>query len=810
MHPMARISHFENLALIVLVLAARAAPAQQAPPAQSNDALPEVTVTAQKRAESARDVPLSLSTLSGTELQADHVADFADLSRAIPNLSFSASGNGAGAGLNNLEIRGISSQAGASTVGIYLDDVSLTTVNLATQGVPEPRFFDIDRIEVLRGPQGTLYGASSMGGTVKFVSNQPDPRAFSGNVSSELGRNEAGGMDYTETGVINIPLGDGAAALRAALQVGRRGGYIDLLDPTTGAPEASNINSSDFYVGKLAYAWNAGDNLLVKAATFFQDTQSNDIDVSYLTYPQAPLGPPGSTGFNLALPPNVAAKLEREPGRDRMVVPSLTIDYDIGRADLTSTTSYFWRDFHRNSDATASDTLGLSNDAIDPVACSPTPPNGAGCGALYDTFSRLPSLAIFDTTTRKASEELRLASKPYDARSGWPIAWLSGLYFAHEIAGYNDNEITPGINQEFASYGYTPAQVNALVGWSNPQAPFPSSTNYFSSQSYDDKEYGAFGELNYYIIPGLRLTTGLRYTLIDQAFGRAQGGYWTGVPLSSFQATNQSHALTPRFALGWDVSAGNNVYVNIAKGFREGNANRPVPLTPCVVSTCPGSLQSLGLSSVPNSYSPDSLWNYEIGDKARLFDRRLSIDTALFYMDWSRLQQSVPLPGGYSFVTNTGSAKIYGAELDVHGRPTDSLTLGLAGNFTHAQISTTTLVAGIGPGSPIPGVPTWSGNVSAENRWPFANDSYVFLNGAWYFTGPSHGTFFSDQPDYDRPYYSLGNASMGAAFGDLKVSCFVKNLLNDQKIIQQPLIEVTNLAYRPWPRVVGVSASYAF
>jgi len=116
------------------------------------DALPDVIVTAQKRSENVQEVPLSLSTIGGRELQQAHLTDLTDLTRAIPNLSFSASGNGAGAGLNNLEIRGISSQAGAATVGIYLDDVSLTTVNLATQGVPEPRFFDIDRIEVLRGP----------------------------------------------------------------------------------------------------------------------------------------------------------------------------------------------------------------------------------------------------------------------------------------------------------------------------------------------------------------------------------------------------------------------------------------------------------------------------------------------------------------------------------------------------------------------------------------------------------------------------------------------------------------------------------
>lgn len=800
------------MALAPLVLISRYGFAQNASAATSSvDALPEVMVTAQKRSENAQEVPLSLSTIGGRELQEAHLTDLTDLTRAIPNLSFSGSGNGAGAGLNNLEIRGISSQAGASTVGIYLDDVSLTTVNLATQGVPEPRFFDIDRIEVLRGPQGTLYGASSMGGTIKFVSNQPDPHNISGNVASELARNEAGGIDYKGTGVINLPLADGSAAVRIGLQAGRRGGYIDLVNPTTGAHEASNINSTNFYVGKAALMWNINSNLSVKAGVFFQSVESNDLDVSYLTYPPSPLGPPGSTGSNLRLPMNVSAKLEREPGRDRLAVPSLTINYDLGFADLTSTTAYFWRNFHRNSDATVSDTLGIENGVIDPGACTPAPPSGAGCAALYDTFSRLPSVAIFNTTTRKTSEEVRLASRPYDGKSGWPITWLGGLYIAHEVAGFTDNEITPGINQAFASYGYSTAQVNSLIGWSDPTNPaFASETNYFSTQHYDDKQYGAFGEMNYYINPALRLTAGLRYTSIDQEFNRSQGGYWTGVVSSGFQAKNTSHALTPRFSLGWDVAADNSIYVNIAKGFREGNANRPIPLTPCVVSTCPGSLQSLGLTAVPSTYSPDSLWNYEVGDKARLFDRRLSIDSALFYMDWSKLQQSVALPGGYSFFTNTGSAQVYGAELDAKARPTDNLTLGISGNYTHARIASTTLVKGIGPGSPIPGVPTWSAAVNSEYRWPVGNDAHAFVKGAWYFTGPSHGTFFAGQTDFDRPSYSIGNASAGMSFGKWLVSVFVNNVLDEDKIIQRPLVEVTNLAYRPWPRTVGVNASFDF
>ena len=166
----------------------------------------EITVTSQKRSENVRKVPLSVTVLSGAQIRAAHIQNFADLTRAVPNLSFSSQ---AGEGLSNLEMRGISSSAGTATVALYLDDVSLTTRNLPTEGASEPRFLDISRVEVLRGPQSTLYGASALGGTLRYISNQPKMDTFEGNVFSELsGTYHGGGPNWDEQGVLNIPAGD--------------------------------------------------------------------------------------------------------------------------------------------------------------------------------------------------------------------------------------------------------------------------------------------------------------------------------------------------------------------------------------------------------------------------------------------------------------------------------------------------------------------------------------------------------------------------------------------------------------------------
>ena len=169
--------------------------------APSSMALENVTVTAQKRKEDPKKVPLSVSVIGGEAIAEDHITSLADLTRAVPNVSFSTQ---AGAGLGTLEMRGVSSQAGSATVSIYLDDVSLTTRNLYSQSTAEPRFFDIDRVEVLRGPQGTLYGASSLGGTIKFISNQPDATRFSGNANTEVSHTSHGGTNYIAQAVLNL------------------------------------------------------------------------------------------------------------------------------------------------------------------------------------------------------------------------------------------------------------------------------------------------------------------------------------------------------------------------------------------------------------------------------------------------------------------------------------------------------------------------------------------------------------------------------------------------------------------------------
>src|ERR1700694_838187 len=201
------------------------------PQAHDANMLETVLVTAQKVSEDVRKVPESISVISADQIEARHLTEIADLTRSIPNLSFSSQG---GPGNQNIELRGISSAAGSATVSVYLDDVSMTVRNLDTQGQADPSFFDMQRIEVLRGPQGTLYGASSMGGTIRYISNPVDMAAVSGTVYSDISGTKHGGVNYTERGVLNLPLINDERGIRVGISTTHDSGYIDHYSPDTG------------------------------------------------------------------------------------------------------------------------------------------------------------------------------------------------------------------------------------------------------------------------------------------------------------------------------------------------------------------------------------------------------------------------------------------------------------------------------------------------------------------------------------------------------------------------------------------------
>ena len=773
-------------ATLLSSLAHEAALAQQ----QTTEAdAQRVIVTSQKRREDVRQVPLAVSVMSGEALKDNQIIDFTDLARSIPNLSYSTQ---AGAGLATLQLRGVSSQAGSATVSIYLDDVSLTTRNLYSQGTAEPRFFDLDRIEVLRGPQGTLYGASSLGGTIRYISKQPDMKTFGGGAMAEVSSTAHGGTNHVLQGVLNLPLSP-AAAVRLGVQTGRDSGYIDRVDVNTLAVAEKGINSTNWDVFKLNGRFNVNKDWSVSPALFIQRFKSNDIDASYTevaSYQSANVGTP--------LAKFQTSKIVREPGKDTLTVPSVTVNGDVGYADFTGILSGYKRKFDRTQDGTYVNSGYIGSVTTD--------------AALGQIVGFLPSQVNLNNKVDQTSLELRLASKGFEPGRS-PLTWIAGAFMARTLTEVVDDEPVIGINAAFRNAGIDIEDPTQLAD-TFPGA-FLNDSSYYSARHYRDSQRSLFGEVTYHFSPSLRATAGLRVLRATQKFTREGDRYYAGGPTTAAVDSSAS-ATTPRFALSWDLDNATSVYANVAKGFRLGSANRPVPDTPLVRQD----LADLGLpSTVPAAFKPDSAWSFEVGSKSRLWGGRLNLNVAAFHIRWDNIQQTIALPlSAYDFETNVGKATSSGLELEARLKATDQLTLEASGALTHAVFSEDTPALGfqangdvnVHKGDRIQGVPRYNARLAASYRFEaFAGaGGVVRLGGTW--TGNSIGSLRVDNIDHERPGYFVADASAGLTFEKWDLTFFVKNLLNNDKVIQQPAIQSVPTVYKLRPRTMGVTAVYNF
>jgi iron complex outermembrane recepter protein len=768
------------------------APAPEAEAKRDTQKLDEVVVTSQKRTQSLREVPLSVSAITATTIAEKQIVTIEDLSRNTPNVSFSGA-SGAGAGLNNIEIRGVSSQAGNATVGLYLDDISLSTRNLYSLGTADPRMFDIARVEVLRGPQGTLYGAGSMGGTIRFISNQPGLRDFEADAGATVSSTSKGGTNYEAQAVLNIPLSKDAFALRIAAQAGHQSGYIDQVDPATLKVINKDINGADWQTFKLLGKAVFNKNWSATPSLFYQNYKSKDIDAAYLA-----VGDYQPTNAGVALGRFQTSKIVREPGKDVITIPSLTVNGNLGFGDLTVVASNYTRKFDRTQDGTYVNSSYIGSQVTDPAL-------GAIVGAL-------PSAVFLNNKMNQNSIELRLASKEYDPKAGLQLTWVAGVYLARAQMDVRDNEPVFGITAAFRNAGRDVNNPDDLAD--SYAGAFPNDSSYFATRKYIDKQSSVFGEMTYHASSALRFTAGLRYLRANQEFESFKDYYFAGGPFR-LELKTSSSATTPRFAANWDLSKDTTVYANIAKGFRLGGAIRPIPLTNAVKED----LVTLGLPpTIPASYKPDSLWSYEAGSKSRFFDGRMSLDLAAYYIDWKDLQQNVILPqSGFDFDTNTGNAKIKGIEAEFRARLAPTFTLSGGGNYTRAEFSQDVAALGfrddgspnVRKGDQIQGVPRYSLNLGGDWRFYESANGSAFLRANAQWTGPSRGTLAPGNTDYERASYFTADMSTGYITERWTVTLFVKNATNTKTVLQQPSVQGVNTAYYLRPRTIGLNFKYS-
>ena len=578
---------------------------------------------------------------------------------------------------------------------------------------------------------------------------------------------------------VNIPLVPGKAVLRIAGETGGDAGYIDNINPATAQVIKSGINSQGFNVAHATLLLQPTDWLTITPSAFFQNTTTRDVDAQYLQLPQ------------FQTPKTVA-----EPGHDKMFVPSVTVNADLGFANLVSVTSSYARTFERTLDSTIFNNLSLYVcDPLNTVITCPNEPKILAPAGLFGALYNLPSYTFYNNQTRQFQQEVRLVSKPYDPE-GLPFTWLAGLYYSDETTKATDTETVQGANAVFNQFHADPSDPNIISGG----APGFIQNDYVfrGLQTYNTAQYAIFGEGTYYPAPNIRLTAGARYLYARDGENSDEEEFYSYGLTGPTSSVGHFYSLQPKFAFGWDVTPANTIYANASKGYRLGSENRRIAFIPAdagSAGTPSYDLATYNLNQSPVKYGPDKLWNFEVGDKFRLLGGRISGSADVFYIIWNNIQQQIPLvTSGLEFETNAGDAQSYGGEFEVRGRVTDQTTLGVSGSYTHATLDKGVVINGIllsgtAAGETVPGVPTF--NVDLDARQDFivsdAITGFVTLDVPW--VGHSNGNVIAGNPDYERPSYITLDMSAGIDYGRWEFTIFGKNLTNNSQIIQRPDIQ---------------------
>ena len=725
--------------------------------AEGND----IIVTAQKRSESLQKVPLSITVLTQADLEKRGVQSLYDVSRIAPSLAVVSSGPGE----NNLIIRGISSIAGsAATVGYYLDDTPIAASSnaalLSTRGVIDPSALDIARIEVLRGPQGTLYGSSSMGGTVRYIANQPDLDKVEGRVRAEVSDTAHGGVNWNFNGVVNLPIAQDKVALRVAAYVRRDDGYIDRY------PIATNDYLGVNLAGRRDDNVNTYKTYGARASLLIKPTDSLSITPSFL-YQYSKLGTPFT--FD-AVPGSLSNPIQArdidETNTQKSWIANLTIKQDFGPVEVTSSSSYYHRDVNLIDDTSKVIAYFFGTPTVEPVA-------------MYGSYRN-----------KEFTQELRAATS-----LDGPFQIIAGGFYHNVTAPLASVIPFP------AGYRY------------RATAPFNSfQVIYAGTRDATLKEYAGFGEASYSITPKLTAKAGLRVFKVDQTFYQTGDGLFNG-GYSAVRNTSSDHGVTPKFTLQWQATPEKMVYATASEGYRPGGPNNPAP-----ANVCGTEVSGLGLSQDQlTAYRSDHLWNYEIGAKTSWLEHRLTVNGSAFYIDWSKVQQQIVLQCGFNITANFGSAVSKGGELEVELRPDEHVTLGGGFGYTDATLRNDVPGTPAKRGDQLLNTPKWTANASAEYRDRIGQAYHGFARVDYSYLGPANFLYDRTSPFRHRAGFSLFNLRVGVdpVDGPWEASIFLNNVFDQAGATDLPVaisadLPTTRRVALNQPRTVGLSLGYRF
>lgn len=697
----------------------------QSAPAEDEVGQGEIIVTANKREERIQDVALSISAVPGDLLERQQVQDIQDLARTVPGISFIRSGSIAGNG-NQIIIRGLNTGSGAATVASVVDDAPLSfsvgNASFATDFEP----YDLDRVEVLRGPQGSLYGATAQGGLIKYVTKAPTPDRLAAGFDFGLYDIAHGDTGASARAYVNVPIADDVAAVRVS-------GYYQYAPGWVDNQLGNRRDSNDFtrYGGRASLLLTPDDNVTIRLTALYQDLKTGGFDaieVNGLSQPSDQFAPLNGYNLDTFLP---------QPGRVKSQLYIGNFTYDFGGVGLQSITSYGKLDNFRTNDV---------------------PLYGQVFGGLL--FGR-PNTTLFyeiNTGLSKLSQEFRLFSDN-NAKETGGLQW--------QLGGFYTREKIDALTNYYTRDTRTGQDVGTPFGAGEPLV---LQANQFTRY----REIAGYADLTYYFSPRFDIEAGARVFENKQRQDGIQGGAFLGVPLGQIVPrlrsgeTSWTFSVAPRFHFTPDAM----IYARVASGYRPGGPQSFIPNAP---------------ADLPNQFDSDKTINYEAGLKGTFFDRMLSVDLAAFYIDWRDVQITVSFPSGgvaYNVTDNAGRAVSKGLEWTFSLNPVRGLNLTALGSYTDAKLTRDAPGIGGFDGDRLPYVPKFSSTVSATYEFPVSDDITASINGSWSHVSNQFSSYTLTPSLSHLPFpgYDTYAAQIGLKTGDFGVLLYGKNLSDKRGI----------------------------
>ena len=764
--------------------------------AESNNQLEDIIVTATRREQTVQSVPISINAIGQDELAQGYIKSIDDIAALTPGLQF-AIPNGFSSAFTTIAIRGLNTNTGPPTVGLYLDDtvISSRLSGYTNQGNAYPYVFDLQRVEVERGPQGTLFGAGAEAGTVRFITNQPSLTEFTGLARAELASTEGGRLSYESGLALGGPIVQDELGYRVSVWNRQDGGWVSRVSPIPG-PDFGNVvardaNTNDKTVIKGALAFKAGE-VLITPAVYYQSVHQDDSQRFYAAFSDAPAGI-----FNNGV-------LLPENWTDKWTLPSIKAEAHLPFAEFTGNVSYLDRNVNEILDESAFVCPGLHTPF-------PSGPNGCGnpLGIGYPNAASQVAYTPTGLGIRAYTGEARLAS---NASADSRISWVAGVYWEHRVQrDFQQNYDTYAYPQYFGKAPPCPSLTCALIQDEH--------------ELFVDVQTAAFAQADIRITDNLTATLGERvaHVTVNGANTTSIAALIGALPYAPFTATN--NPATPRVGLSYKVDHDNLLYASFSEGYRPGGGNALIPNTtgPCA-----------GYPQVPATYAPDSVHAFELGAKDTVLGGRLQVNTSVFYNQWKNIQQYLGVScGPFAYGTNGGDAVSDGFDLQLRALLTQQLRLDFNVGYVNAYYSKSGYIPGptqsfstliVAEGDKVgvlPQVnPPWNINAALNYEMPMSNGDKLHLMANTVYTSQNPGPFTAQNTALNGypleaadPATHLYNARAGYTINKLDLTFFINNIANNTPALSKYQANsssnlITYTTFRP--RTIGLTATLSF